>query len=432
MNRVVGVGLAGFGTVGSGVFKHLTANGDVLERRTGCRFEVRKVAVRDTARPRAIMPPGGVLTGRVEDVVEDPAVEIVVELLGGIETPLRLVRSALERGKPVVTGNKALLAEHGGELFALAAERGVPIYYEAAVAGGIPIIKSVKEAFIGNRFTSIHGILNGTSNFILTRMQEGGLSYADALGEAVALGYAEADPTLDVSGWDAAHKAIILASLAYGFWLSPSDVLVQGIASLAREDVRFAGDLGYAIKLLATIKAAAGDAIEVRVCPTLIPLAHGLASVGGVLNSICVRGDVVGDAIFTGRGAGQDPTASSVLGDVAEAALALDRAPRCTGFTSHELYGRCLPQAETISKFYLRLSVEDRPGVLAQVAGSLASAGIGISAVIQPDTTDAGPVPLILMIHDAADGAVRRAVAEIERLDCVKARPVLLHVEPFA
>jgi homoserine dehydrogenase len=300
------------------------------------------------------------------------------------------------------------------------------------VAGGIPIIKSIREAFVGNRFERIHGILNGTSNYILTRMSDAGLDYPEALEEAKALGYAEADPTLDINGWDAAHKAIILASLAYGFWVSPADVLVAGIDCVTKDDVRYADELGYRIKLLGTIRLEAGGEIAVRVCPTLIPKSHVLASVNGVFNAIAVRGDVVGDTLFYGRGAGQDPTSSSVLGDLVEAAGALENAPRCFGFTSHELYGKCLPSNQAVSKFYLRLSVEDRPGVLARIAGLLGEAGIGILSVIQPGTEEEGPVPLILMIHDAGDGAMRAAAEKIGALDCVKAAPALLHVETFS
>ena len=432
MSRKIGIGIAGLGTVGAGVVRHLLGSAEVLERRAAVQFEIRRAAVRDPHKPRSIALDGMPLTARPLDLVEDPSVEIVVELMGGIAEPLALVQAALQAGKPVVTGNKALLAECGAELFALARVKNTPIYYEAAVAGGIPIIQAVKEAFIGNRFLSIHGILNGTSNYILTRMSLAGLDYTSALEEARSLGYAEADPTLDVNGWDAAHKAIILASLAYGFWISPDKVLVRGIESLARDDVKFAAELGYEIKLLATIKASAGDAIEVRVCPTLIPKNHVLASVQGVFNAVRVMGDVVGETLFYGRGAGQDPTSSSVLADLVQAARHLGRPPACTGFTSHELYGRSLPNAEAVSQFYMRLMVEDRPGVLAQIAGVLGEEGIGISAVIQPDVLTSGPVPLILMIHDAPTGAVEKTSHRVAQLSCVQGEPVVLHVERFA
>lgn len=430
--KEIGIGLAGLGTVGAGVYKNLERNGALMEQRANVRFAVRKVAVRDLAKPRGVELAAGVLTGRALDLIDDPEIRIVVELMGGIEGPLDFVKRALEAGKIVVTGNKALLAEHGREIFELAAAKRVPVFYEAAVAGGIPIIKAVRESFVGNRFESIHGILNGTSNYILTRMAEAGLDFVPALAEAQQLGYAETDPALDVNGWDAAHKAIILASLAYGFWIEPSKVLVTGIENVTAADMRFADELGYRIKLLATIKDDAEGGIEVRVVPTLIPKSHVLASVSGVFNAIAVRGDIVGETLFYGRGAGQDPTSSSVLADLAEAATAL-RGPReCMGFTTHSLYGACKPITAAVSKYYLRLAVEDRPGVLARIADVLGAANIGILSVIQPESPVDGPVPLILTIHDAEYGHMQSAAAELGRLDGVKGAPVLFHMESFS
>ncbi len=427
----IGIGLAGFGTVGAGVYKNLAANRALLTQRLGVEFNVRRIAVRDLTRPRTVEAPAELFTTDLDSLLQDPEIQIVVELIGGTDHALRFVRAALEAGKIVITGNKALLAEHGAELFALASERRVPIFYEAAVAGGIPIIKTTREAFIANRFESIHGILNGTSNYILTRMTAAGLDFATALAEAQALGYAEADPALDVNGWDAAHKAIILASLAYGFWIRAEDIHVAGIDSLTRDDIRFADQLGYSIKLLATIKADEQAAVEVRLCPTLIPKTHVLASVNGVFNAVWLRGDVVGDALFYGRGAGQDPTASSVIADLADAAAALASPRRCYGFTSHDLYGRLKPLDEAVAQFYLRLLVDDTPGVLAQIAGILAAANIGISSVIQPESHEPGPLPLVLMIHDASFGRMREAAERIGALACVKAAPALLPVEHF-
>ncbi len=432
MSQPIGIGLAGFGTVGAGVYKNLVANGNLLSQRLGARFEVIRIAVRDLKKERVVAAPTELFTTNADDLISDPNIRIVVELMGGIETPLAFVKKAINAGKAVVTGNKALLAEHGQEIFHLARERKVPVFYEAAVAGGIPIIKVVRESFASNRFESIHGILNGTSNYILTRMTETGMDFAPALAEAQQFGYAESDPSLDINGWDAAHKAIILASLAYGFWLDPSKIFVSGIDRLTASDIRFADELGYRIKLLATIKAGVGNAIEVRVCPTLIPKSHVLASVNGVYNAIAVRGDIVGETLFYGRGAGQDPTSSSVLSDLAEACIGLKSSRFCYGFTSHDLYGKCQPIEDSISKYYLRLTVDDRPGVLAQIAGALGEAEIGILSVIQPESHSDGAAALVLMIHDALFGAMAAAVARISALPCVKDSPALLHVESFS
>lgn len=428
----IGIGLAGFGTVGAGVYKNLAANGDLISQHMGARFEVRKIAVRDLSKPRSVEAPEALFTTNLDDLLTDPSIRIVVELMGGIEIPLEFVRKAIRAGKIVVTGNKALLAEHGQEIFHLAKEHRVPVFYEAAVAGGIPIIKVVRESYVGNRFLSIHGILNGTSNYILTRMTDTGMDFAPALEEAKQLGYAEADPTLDINGWDAAHKALILASLAYGFWLDPDQIFVSGIDQITAADIRFADELGYRLKLLATIQPDRENAIEVRVCPTLIPKSHVLASVNGVFNAVAVKGDIAGDSLFYGRGAGQDPTSSSVISDLAEAAAAIESPRFCYGFTSHDLYGRCQPIEESISRYYLRLAVNDQPGVLAAIAGALGEAGIGILSVIQPEGQEGDSVPLVLMIHDASFGAMRKAVERIAGLDCVRDNPVLLHVESFS
>ncbi len=306
----------------------------------------------------------------------------------------------------------------------------MPVFFEAAVAGGIPIIKAVRESFIGNHIQSIHGIINGTTNYILTRMTDAGIDYADALAEAQAQGYAEADPTLDVNGWDAAHKAIILASLAYGTWISPSQVFVEGIEQVTARDVCFARKLGYRIKLLGIIKAAAAGEIEVRVHPTLVAEKHVLASVNGVFNALCVHGDVVGETLFYGRGAGQDPTASAVIADLAEAAGALQSPRRDCGFMPHGLYGDCKPLDSITCQYYLRVPVADKPGVLAQVAGALGAANVGISSMIQPESTG-DRAELILMLHDATHAQVRMALEQIKSLACVNGEPRLLRVENF-
>lgn len=423
------IGLAGFGNVGAGVYKNLSKNRQLLRERTGYLLEVARVAVRDPARPRAIELPSGLVTTELSDLVEDPAIDIVVELIGGTDRAFDLVKAALEKGKAVVTGNKALLAERGHELFAIAEACGRPIHYEAAVAGGIPIIKAVQESLIANHIQSVVGIINGTSNFILTRMSEGGLSYEAALAEAQALGYAEADPTLDVNGWDAAHKAIILASLSYGRWVPCDRVHVEGIEDVSSEDIAFAERLGYAVKLLGVIRLHEDSgSVEVRVQPSLIPAKHILASVKGAYNAIVVRGDIVGETLFYGSGAGQDPTSSSVIADIADAAM-WSAPVRGAGLVTHSLYGEPLPIAESISKYYLRVVAEDRPGVLARIATVLGECGVGILSVIQPEDHDEDYAAIVLMLHFAPYGVALDALARIAALDCVREPPVLLRVE---
>lgn len=427
----IGIGLAGLGNVGAGVYKNLLKNRVLLMERLGLELAVQKVAVRSTSKARDISIPDSQLTTRWQDLIEDPSIDVVVELIGGIQPALELVLGAIKKGKIVVTGNKALLAEHGPEIFEAATAHKAPVFFEAAAAGGVPIIKAVREAFVGNHILSMHGIINGTSNYILTRMTEAGLGFKEALAEAQALGFAEADPTLDINGWDAAHKAIILASLAYGFWVSTEKIYVQGIQDLTAEDIGFAKKLGYCIKLLAIIKAQPGAEIEVRVHPTLIPEGHVLASVNGVFNAVAVQGDVVGQTLFYGRGAGQDPTSSAVISDLAEAAVALQSPRRDFGFTPHGLYGSCKPIGSVKSQYYLNIAVADQPGVLAQVAGILGEHQIGISSVIQPES-DAESVPLVLMIHDATEAQMQDALARIGKLACVRKTPKMIRVESFS
>ncbi len=426
------IGLAGLGNVGAGVFKHLTQNRALLRERLGFELDVRKIALRDPKKDRGVAIPPELVTTRWQDLLEDPAIQIIVELMGQKDESLRLILGAIERGKIVVTGNKALLAEHGREIFEAATKHKVPVFFEAAVAGGIPIIKSIREAFIGNHIKSIHGIINGTSNYILTRMVESGLSFADALAEAQAAGYAEADPTLDVNGWDAAHKAVILASLAYGFWVPTDKIYVEGIENITANDICFARKLGYSIKLLGIIKADDRGEIEVRLHPTLIPEKHVLASVNGVFNALAVHGDIVGQTLFYGRGAGQDPTSSSVIADIADAASAL-QAPRSNyGFMPHGLYGTCKPIDQIVSEYYVRLTVEDRPGVIAQVSGILGGLNIGISSIFQPESSEGDDVSLILVIHKASNAQINAALEKIGALDCVKKTPRMIRVENFA
>jgi homoserine dehydrogenase len=384
--------------------------------------------VQSPDKKRSVSPPAEIVTSNWQELIDDPEVNILVELMGGIKEPYAFTMRALEAGKVVVTGNKALLAERGAEIFEKAAEKGVPIFFEAAVAGGIPIIKSIREGFIGNHIESIHAILNGTSNYILSRMTEQRIDFPEALREAQDHGYAEADPTLDINGWDAAHKAIILASLAYGFLVKTNQIHVAGIEAVTASDITFAENLGYRVKLVATIRVNRDGLVEVHVHPTLVQKQHVLASVNGVFNALMVRGDIVGDTLFYGRGAGQDPTTSSVISDLAEAAIWYDSGGKAFGFTPHGLYGKCVPIEDVSSGYYLRLTVIDQPGVLAQVASVLGSLKIGISSVIQPEGHEGDAVPLVLIIHDAPFGKMQAALERIQGLACVKSPPMMLWV----
>lgn len=427
--RTVRIGLAGLGNVGLGVFKNLRKNAGLIKERTGCLLQVEKIAVRSSDKPRDTDVPATMLTTEWRQLVTDPRIDVIVELIGGTTDAFDLVCEALRGKKPVITGNKALLAERGQELFKLAEENHVPIYFEAAVAGGIPIIQTLQDGFVGNHIKSIYGIINGTCNYILTRMAQGGLSYEAALAEAQQHGFAEADPTLDVGGWDAAHKAIILASLSYGFWIKPQDVYVEGIEKVNLTDMAFADRLGYTIKLLSVIRADERGLVEVRTQPSLVPKSHVLANVGGAFNAVVVNGDVVGETLFYGKGAGPDPTSSSVISDIAEAAATLVFGSRHSGFVPHGLYGKSKPVEETVSHFYVRLTVEDTPGVLAQVAKVLGDRGIGISSVIQPEDLGGDTTPLILMLDDASLRAVRDAIRELRSLACVREEPSWMRVE---
>ena len=433
MTRAVNIGLIGAGTVGGGVVQALKRNGALMASRLGVRLRVTRVAVRSLRKKRDFKVPQSALTTDWLEVVNDPKVDLVVELIGGTTTAKDVVLAALRAGKPVVTANKALLAFHGEKLFAAAEKSGANLYYEASVAGGVPIIKVIREALVGNRVTHLYGILNGTCNFILTKMNEG-MEFDAAVKLAQQQGYAEADPTLDVGGHDAAHKVGILASLAHGFWVKPKQVYTEGIEQVAPLDLEFADSLGYAIKLLGIVKTSKPGSVQVSMYPALIPDDHVLANVSDVYNGILVRGDVVGDTLHYGQGAGRDATASAVLSDIGDAVLDLKHrsTDRLKAFIPHESNGAVRPIEETISCYYLRLSVLDRPGVLAKVSAVLAKNKIGISSVIQPEGHEGNSVPLILMLHYAKNAAMQKALKEIRKLSAVKAKPVMIRVENFA
>jgi homoserine dehydrogenase len=439
----VNLGMVGGGTVGSGVFHALQLNGGLLSSRIGVKVQFRKVAVKAFDEPRPYPIPRGLMTTDWQSVVKDPEVHVVAELVGGTTLARTIILTALKLGKPVITANKALLSAHGEELFAAANEYGTNLYYEASVCGGIPIIKALREGFVGNRITHLYGIVNGTCNYILTRMKREGVEFETVLSEAQAQGYAEAQPSLDIDGHDALHKTGILASLAHGFWVRPEEIYVEGIRGIQRADIQFAAQLGYTIKLLAIIKSGEptpagkrsrtpnGRRVQVSVYPALIPNAHVLASVEHVFNAVFVRGDIVGDTLFYGRGAGKDATASAVLSDLADAALDLKFGTkhRVPPFVPHEQSGAVLPIEEVVSRYFVRLSVVDVPGTLAKITRILGDAHIGISSVIQPEGHEGASVPLILMLHDAPNGAVSRALKKIGALKIVRNPPVMLRVE---
>jgi homoserine dehydrogenase len=442
----VNVGIIGAGTVGGGVYQAIQKNGGLMASRLGVRFHVGRIAVRNLKKARSVSIPAGLLTTDWLSVVKDPAVHIVVELMGGTTTARDVTLAALRLGKPVVMANKALLSAHGEELFATAQNFAANLYYEASVAGGIPIIKVLREGLIGNRIKSMYGIVNGTCNYILTRMKLEGADFSDVLGDAQRLGFAEAEPSLDVDGHDAAQKTGILASLAHGFWVKPENVYVEGIRQITRLDIQFAAQLGYTIKLLGIVKKDESappsskrkkvdgcSPIQVTVYPTLVPNSHVLASVNHVFNAVYVRGDVVGDTLYYGRGAGQDATASAVLSDLADAALDMKCGSknRVPPFVPHEREGSVLKIGDVISRYYLRLSVVDRPGTLARIATILGESNIGISSVIQPEGHEGDSVPLILMIHDAPNATMDKALSKISRLSVIKAPPVKIRVENF-
>ena len=448
----VNLGMIGGGTVGSGVFHAWQKNGGLMAARLGVKLAFRKIAVKAFDEPRPYPIPRSLMTTDWQEVVNDPQIQVVIELVGGTGIARTMILAALKLGKPVITANKALLSAHGEELFAAAKKYGANLYYEASVCGGIPIIKSLREGFVGNRINALYGIVNGTCNYILTRMKLEGADFGAVLAEAQKLGYAETPPDLDIDGHDAAHKTGILASLAHGFWVNPEKIHVEGIRHVSAMDIKFAGELGYTIKLLGIVKRIAdcrlpiADSqnpkskianrkckVQVSVYPTLIPNAHVLASVNHVFNAVFVRGDVVGDTLFYGRGAGKDATASAVLSDVADAALDLKSGVkhRVPSFVPHECRGAVAPIAEVVSQYFVRLDVVDKPGTLAKIAAIFGQSGIGISSVIKPEGHEGASVPLIFMLHYAPNGAVTRALAKIGRLSVIKGRPVMLRVENF-
>lgn len=424
------IAILGLGTVGSGVARLLMEQSDRIARHAGRELHLKKAVVRDLRKARSCTLPSGVLTNDLDEVIGDPNIQVVAQLLGGLEPARTIMLRLLESGKNVVTANKALLAEHGAELFDRARELGRSIAFEASVAGGIPIIANIAQCLSANQLESLDGILNGTSNFILTKMHDDGTEYRYAVSEAQRLGYAEADPTLDVDGTDAAQKLAILAHLGFGARVHWSDIPRMGIDTVDVSDVYFAKQMGYRIKLLAVAQLVK-EGLELHVSPTLLPRGRHLADIGGAYNAIRVEGDAVGEVMYVGLGAGQMPTASAVVSDLIDTAVG--RA--AITFRTLELWSnrkaRIRPSdyAKAAGRFYLRVNVEDHPGVLAQIANLLGQHDISIASVLQQElVTDSDIVPLVIMTHATTEGATRKACAEIDKLDCVRGEMVRLWV----
>ncbi len=419
----IGIGLIGFGTVGTGVVKLLKENQQILKERLGTSLILKRIADLDLERDRGVEVPREILTRDALKVIEDPEVKVVVELIGGIEPARTYILRALELGKPVVTANKALLALHGKEIFQRARQRGVTIGFEASVGGGIPVIKVLKEALVANRIKAIFGILNGTSNYILSKMTEEGMDYDNALREAQRLGYAEADPSLDVDGFDAAHKLTLLASLAFGSWVDFKKVYVEGIRNISPIDIEFAREFGYRIKLLAIAKEDP-EGIQLRVHPTMIPEGHLLARVNGVLNAVYVLGDAVGPLLLYGQGAGSLPTASAVISDLSDVVKGRNPLPQ---FPKGDMKTKEIEELRCV--YYLRFSAIDRPGVLSKISGILGKNGISITSVIQKGRTRKGAVPIVMITHEAVERNIRRALEEIDTLDVIRDSTKLIRAE---
>jgi len=429
----IGVGIIGFGTVGTGVVKILTNRAEEIRRRLGVPLELVRIADLDIRRDRGVAVRPGVLTEKADEVIDDPAVDVVVELVGGTDLARTLILKAFEKGKCVVTANKALLAVHGEELYRAARKAGMDLGFEASVGGGIPIIRAMKEGLSANRILSIYGIINGTANYILSKMTEEKRPFAEVLAEAQRLGYAEADPRFDVEGIDSAHKLAILVTLAFGTPVEIKSIYTEGITGVTPTDIDYAKEFGYRIKLLAIAKAGE-DSLEARVHPTMVPEDYLIATVNGVYNAIYVVGDAVGNTLFYGKGAGEMPTGSAVVSDLMEAGRnLLSGSVGCvppTGFDPERRETlRIKPMEEIRSFYYLRFMVWDKPGVLSRISGVLGKFDISISSMIQKSRKVGTAVPVVMMTHKALERDVRQALSEIDRFPDVSEKTVLIRVE---
>lgn len=431
--RTIHVGLLGCGTVGTGIARILIENRDLILARVGAPLNLKWVADIDQETDRGIRFGEGVFIGDAFKVVDDPDVDIVVEMIGGEKVAKDLILRAIDNGKPVVTANKALLAVHGNAIFRAAMDRGVDLAFEASVGGCLPIIKSLRESLAGNHIKSMAGILNGTCNYILSRSTDDGSSFKDVLVEAQKNGFAEADPSLDIEGTDTAHKLAILTALAYGMEINLNDIYIEGISKITPMDIEFAGQFGYRIKLLAITKNT-GDAVEARVHPTMIPFSNPLSGVNGVLNAVTISGDAIGDMMLYGYGAGMMPTASAVVGDIVDLARnllsgSMGRVPLLSFQLDHIRKIPVLPMEETRVHYYFRFSALDRPGVLSKISGILGDYDISIKSVHQKGRRTNGSVPIVMLTHLAKEADVRKALSDIYDLDVVGDPPVLIRIE---
>lgn len=426
----IAVGIIGFGTVGSGTAKILINSRDLLRERLGFDILLTRISDLDTKRDRGIKLPDGMLTARAEDILNDPEIDIVVELVGGIHPAKEFILRAIENKKHVVTANKALLATEGNEIFSSAEKVGVEVGLEASVAGGIPIIKVVREGLVANRILNVYGIINGTSNYILSRMTEEQMDFSLALKEAQRLGYAEADPTFDVEGTDSAHKLAILASLAYNIPLSYQDVYCEGITRITPRDIEFASELGYKIKLLAIAKAVNGE-VELRVHPTMIPADYLISKVDGVFNAIYVEGDAVGATLYYGRGAGDMPTGSAIVSDIVDISrnIRMHATGRVPVIKTSPSTLRIRKMENVESRYYFRFSALDSPGVLSKISGILGDNNISIASVIQKGRRVGGAVPLVVLTHVARERDILLAVKSIDDLPVVTDATHFIRVE---
>lgn len=431
--KPINLGLIGCGTVGTGVVRILYSKNELLGNRIGIPLNLKYVADLDTTTDRGVTFPPGVMINDAWKIIQDPEIDIVIEMIGGEDLALKLIEAAIEKGKHVVTANKALLAKHGNRLLSAASKKGVDLAYEASVGGCMPIIKTLRESLVGNKVKSMIGILNGTCNYILSKITDEGINFQDALSRAQDSGYAEANPELDIEGLDAAHKLAIVTALAYGTHLDFDNVYIEGISRITPLDIQFAAQFGYRIKLLAISKDH-GDTIEARVHPTMIPFDNILSNVNGTLNAVTVTGDAVGDILLYGHGAGMMPTASAVIGDIVDIArnLAFNAAGRLPllACQPEKISSKSImPINELVTHYYFRFEAKDQPGVLSKIAGILGKFGISLASVHQKGRKSGGSVPVVMVTHFAQESNVRTAMDEISRLDVVHGAPMVIRIE---